>query len=163
MHSENAGDRPPMMRLHRSGSPLERDDDILMYNDGTIKISLGGQERPGVFVFHGQQAFVHVLLDYFFNSLKFFALKNTYEQEEQIPEHTTVAVPDRVWDRSSLDSVYMIRADMFNHHNEIAFSYSHCPDNLWRLRMAIDKLFYSAKHVRQSGGPLVELIRDLIA
>ena len=104
-----------------------------------------------------------MLLDYFFNSLRFFALKNTYEQEEQIPEHTTIAMPDRVWDRSSLDSAYMIRADMFNHHNEIAFSYSHCPDNLWRLRMAIDKLFYSAKHVRQSGGPLVELIRDLIA
>ena len=59
--------------------------------------------------------------------------------------------------------VSSIRADMFNHHNEIASSYSHCPDNLSRLRMAIDKLFYSAKHVRQSGGLLVELIRDLIA
>ena len=98
-----------------------------------------------------------------FNSLKFFGLKSTYEHEERPPDHSTATIPTKFWQRSSLDSVYLIRADVFDRQNEIAFSYSRCPDNLYHLRMAIDKVFYSAERVRQGRGELVELVLDLIA
>lgn len=159
---ENSSDRVPIVRLHRSGSPLDRDDDILIYENGKITIRLGGRERPGIYAFDRQEGFVDVLLDYLFNSLKFFGLQSTYENEERVPEQTTVGIPDRVWGRSSLDSVYMIRADVFNRQNEIAFSYSRCPDSLWRLRMLIDKVFYSAEEVSRNCGDLVDLVSELV-
>jgi len=48
MHSENANSRTPAVRLQRSGSPLERNDDVLMYGDGTITMIPRGRNRPGV-------------------------------------------------------------------------------------------------------------------
>jgi len=82
-----------------------------------------GAESTRGFEFDSQQAFLDAFLDYFFNSLKFFGQKSTYEHEERPPDHSTATVPTRVWQRSSLDSVYLIRADVFDRQNEIAFSY----------------------------------------
>jgi hypothetical protein len=46
MHSENASSRTPAVRLHRSGSPLERNDDVLMY--AHYKFSAGVPQHRNV-------------------------------------------------------------------------------------------------------------------
>ena len=78
------------VRLHRMGSPLERNDDIFLYQDGHIEVKISSSEGSGFFVFEAEQALTDALLDYLFNSLNFFALNNTYDEEEAAPAKTGV-------------------------------------------------------------------------
>ena len=154
--------RSPIVRFHRGGGPLHRDDDLLFYEDGTVEIRLTTRERSRRFSFPKQMSLVDALLGYLFTSIRFFTLKSTYDQEEQYPSDLPLMAPVRAWRRSALDPIYVIRADVFNRHNEIAFSYSRCPDNLWRLRMVTDKLFYSADRLQQTNGQLLDVVSDLL-
>lgn len=153
--------RSPIVRFHRSGGPLQRDDDLLFYEDGTVEIRLTTLEQSRCFSFPKQISLVDALLGYLFTSIRFFTLKSTYDQEEQHPSDLPLMAPLRAWQRSALDPIYVICADVFNRHNEIAFSYSRCPDNLWRLRMVTDKLFYSADRLQQTNGQLLDVVSDL--
>src|ERR1035438_4862543 len=144
--------RSIIVRFHRGGGPLQRDDDLLLYEDGTVEIRLSTPEQSRRFLFPKQISLVDALLGYLFSSIRFFTLKNTYDQEEQYPSDSLLGGHARAWQRSALDPIYVIRADAFNRHNEVVFSYSRCPDNLWRLRMVTDKLFYSADHLQKANG-----------
>jgi len=154
--------KSPIIRFHRGGGPLQRDDDLLFYEDGTVEIRLTIREQSRRFSFSKQISLVDALLGYLLTSIRFFTLKSTYDQEEQYPSDLPLMAPVSAWQRSALDPIYVIRADVFNRHNEITFSYSRCPDNLWRLRMVTDKLFYSADRLQQTNGQLLDVVSDLL-
>ena len=149
------------MRFYRGGGPLQRDDDLLFYEDGTVEIRLTIREQSRRFSFPRQVSLVDALLGYLFTSIRFFTLKSTYDEEEQYPSALPLMAPAGAWQRSALDPIYVFRADAFNRHNEIAFSYSRCPENLWLLRMVTDKLFYSADRLQQTNGQLLDVVSDL--
>src|SRR5262245_16868613 len=70
----------PLVRLHRMGSPVERNDDILLYENGRVEVKISSSESFGFFVFEGEEALTDALLDYLVSEL--FANANSFSRAQ---------------------------------------------------------------------------------
>jgi hypothetical protein len=128
-----------------------------------------------------------MLFDYLLNVANFREISSSYDSEEWGPPAEEIdggeeengspqadstgspqaefreflsGVPSRVWERNSLDPIYIIKVVGGGETHEVSFSFSRCPDKLWTTRSAIDKILHSARSA-PDGGAIAGVIERL--